>query len=843
MKKFLKILLAIIVGLIVIIALILSWLFSESGNEFLKNKITQIANEKAPIGLEFTHFKLKFSTYEFAITDKQKSQIALQGKYSLFTLNTDATLNAFVKNLAPYEPLLGIKLNGSLALNGEISKKGNVIDTKLNIGAFDSEIDANISLENYAPKRLFIQTKEDISIASLLKFLSQPTYANGKLMVSANMDITDIAKPQGKFQVASKAISPNLAQLKKDFNLILPKDPIAFSLSGDAKEGKIISTILAYSSYLNINSKDLSFLLQDFSSNGKVFATLQKFSISDFTPKTPINLALSLKSSSLKDQKIALLLNIVKQPISALLEAPNYTPKTLTLNAKQLSLKELLEFAALEYDAQGEIDLNTKIDNIDLKDLSYKIKGNLESKIQTLALNGLNLAQNNIFKASFNGDSKKINFEANSDLFNSVTKIQTVLYNYAPKNIEIDIKKLNLQKLAGLFEMSANGELEAQANLKDFDKGISGDFKIYSPNILLSKNTLNKLSGMDFKKDLQVALNGNGEIKKGLGEIKATLDSQDFKLNLPNIKLDLLKQNYSSDFALNINEVANINPLSLKLKGALNLEGSFALNSGIPSFKIHNKDFGDNLEAELKNEKFNLEAKNISMQKVAKFSGMDKLIKDGLVNANASLSIKGKDMQSILSNLNGNARLSGSNFEIYSIDIDGLVSNYENTNQVNLLDIGAFVLAGPFGIAATKGSDVGMLGFNAVVSSKSLIKQIEANFDLKNGVAFAKDVAFATGKTRIAAKGAINLKNDNFDNFEIGILDEKNCAKLSQKIKGTLQNPKIELSKATVQTAINLATSLFGKIKKGAQKVTDPILGTQNAKCEPFYNGIVKHPR
>ncbi|CAM2779168.1 AsmA-like C-terminal region-containing protein [Helicobacter burdigaliensis] len=843
MKKLLKILLIFVVSLIIIVGLILAWLFSNSGNEFLKNKITQIANEKAPIGLEFTHFKLKFSTYEFAITDKQKSQIALQGKYSLFTLNTDATLNAFIKNLAPYEPLLGIKLNGSLALNGDISKKGNIIDTKLDIKAFDSEINANISLEDYAPKRLFINTKEDIQIASLLKFLSQPLYANGKLKVAANMDITDIAKPKGKFQIASVAISPNLALLKKDFNLILPKDSIAFSLNGEAKEGKIISTILAHSSYLDINSKDLSFLLEDFSSNGKVFATLQKFNINNFAPKTPINLALSLKSSSLKDQKIALKLNAITQPIGALIEAPSYTPKSLILEAKQLNLKEILEFLALGYEAQGEINLNAKVEDINLQDLSYKVNGNLNSKIQTLAFNGMNLAQNNSLNASFSGDSKKINIKANSDLFDSQINANTALYDYAPKNIAIDIKKLNLQKLAGLFGFSANGELEAEANLKDFDKGISGEFKINSPSILLSKATLNELSGMNFKQDLQTALEGNGSFKKGLGEAKITLNSKDFKINLPNINLDLSKQNYSSDFAINIFEVASINPTSMNLKGALSLDGSFALNSGIPSFKIQNKDFGDNLEAELKNEHFNLEAKNISMQKIAKFSGMEKLIKNGLINANASLDIKGKDTQTILSNLTGNARLSGSNFEIYSIDIDGLVSNYENTNQVNLLDIGAFVLAGPFGIAATKGSDVGMLGFNAVVSSKSLIKQIEANFDINNGVANAKDVAFATNKTRIAAKGAIHLKNETFDNFIIAILDDKNCAKISQKIKGTLSNPKIEFSKATVQTAINLATSLFGKIKKGTQKVTDPILGTQNAKCEPFYNGVVKQPR
>lgn len=75
MKKILKILGILIVLFLFIIGTTLTWLFSSSGNEFLKNKITQIANEKAPIGLEFTHFKLGFSKYAFSITDKQNLKL------------------------------------------------------------------------------------------------------------------------------------------------------------------------------------------------------------------------------------------------------------------------------------------------------------------------------------------------------------------------------------------------------------------------------------------------------------------------------------------------------------------------------------------------------------------------------------------------------------------------------------------------------------------------------------------------------------------------------------------------------------------------------------------------
>ena len=288
---------------------------------------------------------------------------------------------------------------------------------------------------------------------------------------------------------------------------------------------------------------------------------------------------------------------------------------------------------------------------------------------------------------------------------------------------------------------------------------------------------------------------------------------------------------YSADFNLNTPEIANINPLDMTLKGALSLKGNAAFANEIPSLSLQNKDFGD-LDIKLANEKLVLKGTNLDVKKIANFTGNGKLVKGGILNANADLVIKGKDSQTILKNLNGIAELNSKDLEIYSVDIDALVSNFEKSSSISLLDVGAFVLAGPLGIAATKGTNVGMLGLNAVIEAKSVIKELEAKFDIKNGIATAQDVAFATKKTRLAAVGAINLNNNAFENFTIGLLDNKDCAKYSQKIKGTLDNPKIEITQTTISTAVNLATSLFGQIKKGAQNVAKPVIGESTEQCE-----------
>lgn len=847
MKKFLKVLGGILIALILIVVGAFFWLFSSSGNAFLKNKITQIANEQAPIGLEFTHFKLGFSDYAFAITDKQKSQIALSGDYSLFTLNTNAKINAVVKDLTPYETLLGMKLNGGVSINGDVVKKSNDLEVKADIKAFNSAIEADVSLKDYKPKRLFITSKEGINVESLLTFLNQPKYAKGRILLNADMDISNLAAPSGGFQIASNAISPNIALLEKTYGLHLPNDPLTLAINGEAKGDSIATTLLANASYLNVKSQNLNASLKDFSTNGTIVASTQNIGFNTFMLKTPLTTTLNLKSSTISNQEATLALQAVSNPILAHIAMPNYTPKTIQVNAKDLSLQELLKLASSYVDTRayavnGTLNLDAVVDKINLKNLSYTLKGQLNSVIESLRFQDLNLAQNNHLKADINGDSKALKVNANSDLFDSSLNANAQLHNNALSSVRVDIEHLNVEKLAKMLQYDAQGTLNAKVDLKNFkDSNFDGTFSAQSPSITLSKATLNALSGMHFKKDLAFALDAEGKLNGGNGNATLTLKGDSLNAEIKNAKINLAKNAYSADFNFNTKEIANINPLDLKLKGALSLNGSVALANNKPSLSLQNRDFGE-LDAVLKDEKLLVKANNIDIKKIATFMDYEKILKGGIANLNVDLPIKGDDAKTIIQNLNGTAELNAHDLEIYSLDIDALARSYENANSVNLLDIGAFVLAGPLGLAATKGTDVGSLGLNSLVNTKSVIKNLRAQFTLKNGIANASDVAFVTGKTRIAAKGAINLNNNAFNNFEIALLEANNCAKYSQKIKGTLDKPKIETTAATVQTAVNLANSLLGKLTKGSKTIATPVLGKQEEKCVPFYHGSVKHP-
>ena len=103
---------------------------------------------------------------------------------------------------------------------------------------------------------------------------------------------------------------------------------------------------------------------------------------------------------------------------------------------------------------------------------------------------------------------------------------------------------------------------------------------------------------------------------------------------------------------------------------------------------------------------------------------------------------------------------------------------------------------------------------------------------MNDGVAEAKDVAFATRKNRIAMKGKLDVVNERFVDITVAVLDAKGCTKVRQKISGPFRNPKLD-KVSTLETAIEPILGLFQQTKH--------LVG--RGECKPFYTGTVAQPR
>jgi len=126
---------------------------------------------------------------------------------------------------------------------------------------------------------------------------------------------------------------------------------------------------------------------------------------------------------------------------------------------------------------------------------------------------------------------------------------------------------------------------------------------------------------------------------------------------------------------------------------------------------------------------------------------------------------------------------------------------------------------------------------NANISGgTTAIEHLHVKIDISKRVAILSDIAVATLKNRVAIKGSTNIVSEKLNNVQIGLLDNKGCAKFSQTIQGTFSKPVIKVDESMVTTVVNTVSSFFGKVANigGTKKANGP--------CKVFYNGVVKQP-
>jgi AsmA protein len=227
--------------------------------------------------------------------------------------------------------------------------------------------------------------------------------------------------------------------------------------------------------------------------------------------------------------------------------------------------------------------------------------------------------------------------------------------------------------------------------------------------------------------------------------------------------------------------------------------------------------------------KINLKVSKLDFEKLEEFFGTRKVI-GGKGDLYASLTMKEKGSRNLMSSMAGTFSLRGDNLVIYTMDLDKLLSSYETSQKFNLVDLGAFFIAGPLGTFALKGyryADV----YNETHGGRGTITQFISHWKIKDGVADAADCALATHHNRVALKGKLDLVGERYDNVIVALLDDKGCARFTQGISGPFGSPQIG--------AVNAIESLGGPISYLYRKAKGVF---QGGKCKVFYNGAVQQP-
>lgn len=202
----------------------------------------------------------------------------------------------------------------------------------------------------------------------------------------------------------------------------------------------------------------------------------------------------------------------------------------------------------------------------------------------------------------------------------------------------------------------------------------------------------------------------------------------------------------------------------------------------------------------------------------------------GTMDFSMDLSLKGKTAQALKESASGEAALRGENLTLNGHDLDQEFSRFESSQNFSLVDVGAFLFAGPAGLAVTKGYD-----FANVLKGSGGVSHIAtfvSHWKVENGVLHAQDVAMATDKHRMALLGGLDIGNARFVDVTLALLDHKGCAEVEQKISGPFVKPVVEQP--------NIFTSVAGPAIKLLKKGRKLLPG---GECDVVYTGTVAAPR
>lgn len=212
--------------------------------------------------------------------------------------------------------------------------------------------------------------------------------------------------------------------------------------------------------------------------------------------------------------------------------------------------------------------------------------------------------------------------------------------------------------------------------------------------------------------------------------------------------------------------------------------------------------------------------KTITPQKVAA----------GTMDFSANLSMQGKTVHEMIQSMTGKLLLTGENLTLNGSDLDREFARFSSSQNFNLVDVGAFFFAGPFGLAITKGYNFANLLRGSGGSSK--IIKLVSEWNVKHGVAQAQDVAMATKRNRIALHGGLDFVSGRFKDVTVALIDDKGCARVQQKITGSFGKPVVEKP--------SIFKTLTGPVLKLLKKGRELFPGGQ---CTVFYSGSVAPPK
>jgi len=221
-------------------------------------------------------------------------------------------------------------------------------------------------------------------------------------------------------------------------------------------------------------------------------------------------------------------------------------------------------------------------------------------------------------------------------------------------------------------------------------------------------------------------------------------------------------------------------------------------------------------------------AENMDSQLLLRSIESDEYL-EGRINYKLTLEFKSLDWHNAMLTAQGSINVSGENIVFYGINLDKVLKDFNSTNEFNVINFTAIILAGPYGSVFANGLDFSNLLSN-YDGERTEINKLVANWKIKDGKAIAEDVAFKTEKYRIAVDGKLDMVIKSYQDLTIAMVNKSGCAAFSQTISGKFNEP------------ITKSWMLQGIVFGSTEDIWKILNVPSNKKCTPFYTGSITHP-
>lgn len=591
--------------------------FTSFGNSLLEPYAQSIIKNKTGFDIKFVKFQIRPTNIDIEAIANSEINAKIRGTLSIFSKKLDINYDVEIENLLS----MGVNLKEKMSFAGLF--KGNFQDfNATGVGILlGSNVKFNAKIKDKNLLALILDA-QNLELDKALALTNQPPYANGKISLTANIAPQN-DKPNGFATIELNKIQINNKLIQQNFGVQFPANFNADAkINAEIKDSIINAKSVLISTLFTLGSQKTIYDI-----NSKTLSSDFKIIIDDLSNLEPI-INKKLKGSLKAESNIIVNKNEIKN-FDTLITAFGGNIKA-ALNANKLiakiediKIEKILKSLELQEIAQGALNGDIRLDNLDPKNLSgvakfttsngvinqeqmSKISGKNVPNGLKFGLNSQTEIKNNVANFSILADILSAN---GKNLLNAkdINGMFDINANKLKSDFVIDIN--DLKSLSFLTGQNFNGELKIVGDLNKDEQNlnINANAKLFNGNLTaeLKNDDLNIDLNAFTAKGLSDFL-GFSHVYDGVGDMKMSynLAKQSGKFGITINQGQLVKTQFSQ-------MVANFTGKDLTQEIYKNGEINGVINQNLINFNANMK--ADKSNINITNGEFNTNTKDINI--------------------------------------------------------------------------------------------------------------------------------------------------------------------------------------------------------------------------------------